>query len=111
MAKITNETPVYDINKMTDAEIQDYLKQRKIEQAKVAAEKGREARKDVEQYLQKKYGLTLAQVWMANGNVVSRTYKNPENGQSYTYSGRGKVPGWLKGADNKPNPAYEVKTN
>ena|SRR5260370_22402800 len=97
-----------DITQMTQSEIEDFLKQRKIQQAKVAQEKGKEARKDVEQYLQKKYGLTLAQVWMAGSNIVSKTYLNPATKETYTYSGRGKVPGWLKGPDNKPNPAYAV---
>jgi hypothetical protein len=100
-----------DITQMTASEIEDYLRQRKLEQAKIAAEKGKEARKDVEVYLQKKWGLTLAQVWMAGSNIVARTYKNPANGQTYTYSGRGKVPAWLKGPDDKPNPAYEVRSN
>ncbi len=97
-----------DITQMTQSEIEDFLKQRKIQQAKVAQEKGKEARKDVEAYLQKKYGLTLAQVWMAGSNIVSRTYKHPTTGETYVYSGRGKVPVWLKGTDNKPNPAYLV---
>ena len=96
---------------MTDAQIAEYMQQRKVQQAKIAAEKGKEARADVENYLQQKYGLTLAQVWMAGGNVVSKTYKNPADGKTYVYSGRGKVPGWLKGSDNKPNPAYEVRSN
>ena len=100
-----------DITQMTQTEIEEYLKQRKIQQAKIAQEKGKEARKDVEAYLQKKYGLTLAQVWMAGSNIVSRTYRNPADGKEYTYSGRGKVPDWLKGHDNKPNPAYEVRSN
>ena len=100
-----------DITQMTDAEILEYQKQRKIQQAKIAQERGKEARKDVEAYLQKKHGLTLAQVWMSGSNIVSKTYLNPANGQTYVYSGRGKVPKWLKGSDDKPNPAYEVKIN
>jgi hypothetical protein len=100
-----------DITQMTQSEIEEHLKQRKIQQAKIAQEKGKEARKDVEQYLQKKYGLTLAQVWMSGSNIVSKTYLNPANGQTYVYSGRGKVPTWLKGPNDKPNPAYEVKAN
>ena len=100
-----------DITQMTESEIQEFLKVRKMQQAKVAAEKGKEARKDVEAYLQKKWGLTLAQVWMAGSNMTSRTFKNPTTGDLYVYSGRGKVPGWLKGPDDKPNTAYEVKTN
>ena len=100
-----------DITQMTQTEIEEYLKQRKIEQAKIAQQKGKEARKDVEAYLQKKYGLTLAQVWMAGSNIVSKTYRNPADGKEYIYSGRGKVPGWLKGPDDKPNPAYLERSN
>ena len=100
-----------DITQMTETEIQEYLQQRKAEQAKLVALKGKEARKDVEAYCLKKHGLTLAQIWMAGSNIVSKTYRNPADGKDYTYSGRGKVPEWLKGADNKPNPAYEVRSN
>ena len=98
---------VRDIASMTEAEIQDYLKQRKAEQAKIVAQKGVEARKDVEAYLQKKWGLTLSQVWMA-GSTQPKTYKNPADGSVYTYSGRGKVPAWLKNGDGKPNAEYEI---
>src|SRR5215471_16232525 len=101
-----------DITQMTESEIQEHLKLRKLEQAKVLREKGEQARKDVEAYCQKKWGLTLAQVWMAGGNFPEpKTYKNPANGSLYTYSGRGKVPEWLQGADKKPNPTYEVRSN
>jgi hypothetical protein len=49
---------------------------------------------------------------MANQKPTERkTYKHPESGTLYTYSGKGKVPAWLKGPDNKPNPAYLVQTN
>src|SRR5258706_1448539 len=107
MAKTNGQ--VVDINTMTDAEIDAFRAQRKAEQAKLVAAKGKEARADVEKYLQTKWGLTLAQVWMANSNAVGpKTYLNPETKQTYTYSGRGKVPTWLKGANGKPNPAYLV---
>lgn len=103
---------VQDINTMTDAEIDAFRQQRKAQQAKLVAEKGKEARKDVEKYLQQKWGLTLAQVWMAGSNSLGpRTYRNPANGETYIYSGRGKVPAWLKDANGKPNPAYLVQSN
>jgi H-NS histone family len=106
------ETKVLDITKMSETEIQDYLRQRKVDQARIIAEKGKEARKDVENYCQQKWQLTLAQVWMAGDNYrAPKTYKNPTTGELYTYSGRGKVPVWLKGADNKPNPQYLVQSN
>ena len=105
---------VLDITAMTDAEIAAYMQQRKAQQARLVAEKGKEARKDVENYCQQKWGLTLAQVWMAGDKSEGpKTYKNPANGEQYTYSGRGKVPGWLQisSENHKPNPAYEVKSN
>jgi hypothetical protein len=49
---------------------------------------------------------------MANGKQVERkTYKNPADGKLYTCSGKGKVPGWLKGVDGKPRPDLEHKSN
>jgi len=50
---------VMDITAMTDNEIAAYMQQRKAQQAKMIAEKGKEARKDVENYCQQKWGLTL----------------------------------------------------
>jgi len=105
---------VKDITKMTDAEIAAYMQERKADQARLGAEKGKEARKDVENYCQQKWGLTLAQVWMAGDNYKGpQTYKHPTNGTLYTYSGRGKVPDWLwiSSEDHKPNPAYVHKSN
>jgi hypothetical protein len=101
-----------DTATLSVSDIEALLRAKKEEQSRIAAEKGVEARKDVEQYLQSKWGLTLTQVWMANGKPIERrTYKNPADGKSYTYSGKGKVPAWLKGTDGKPNPALEVKNN
>lgn len=103
---------VRDIVQMTDLEIQEYMKERKAQQAQMIAQKGKEARKDVEAYCQKKWGLTLAQVWMAGDNYQGpKTYKNPANGETYVYSGRGKVPVWLQDQNKKPNSAYLVQTN
>jgi H-NS histone family len=108
----TKNGQVRDINEMTDAEIEVYRQQRKAQQAKLVAEKGKEARADVEKYLQSKWGLTLAQVWMANQTASQpKTYRNPANGQTYVYSGRGKVPVWLQDHNKKPNAAYLVQTN
>jgi DNA-binding protein H-NS len=101
-----------DVSTLSVADIEALLRAKKEEQAKIAAEKGLEARKDVERYLQEKWGLTLTQVWMANGKPsVKKTYKNPADGKTYTYSGKGKVPAWLKDSNGKPNPAFEVKSN
>jgi DNA-binding protein H-NS len=101
-----------DISQMTDAEIQEYLKQRKVQQANLVREKGVQAKAELETYCMKKYGMSLAAIFTASANGVGpKTYKNPESGSLYTYSGRGKVPGWLQGPDKKPNPAYEVRSN
>jgi hypothetical protein len=102
-----------DTSTLSVSDIEALLKAKKDEQAKYAAENAAKARAAVEEFLQKNWnGLTLAQVWMANGKVIERkTYKNPADGKEYTYSGKGKVPAWLKGTDGKPNPAYEVRSN
>src|SRR5258706_9047586 len=105
MAQANGKT---DITQMSAAEIEEFLKQRKQEQAKLAALKGAEARKDVEAYCLKTHGLTLAQIWMAGWFSEPKTYKNPASGETYTYSGRGKVPAWLKGPNDKPNALYLV---
>ena len=80
-----------------------------MEQAKIVREKGVQAKTELEAYCLKKYGISLAAIFTSSANGAGpKSYKNPTTGELYTYSGRGKVPGWLKGADNKPNPAYAV---
>ena len=70
------------------------------------------AKAELEAYCLKKYGISLAAIFTASADAKGPTnYRNPENGSIYTYSGRGKVPGWLQGPDKKPNPAYEVRSN
>ena len=120
MAKAPNGNgQVRDITTMSAGEIEAFLKEKKAEQARIAAQRGVEVRKELEAYCEQKYGLTLAQVFMASSNSKGpRTYKHPTTGSLYIYSGRGKVPDWLhtnpggkaKG-DKKPNPQYEVRTN
>ena len=115
MAKTPNTPdaiPIYDITKMSDAEIVEFQRQRRLQQAKLVAEKGKQAKTELEAYCLTTYGLSLQQIFMSGGNAKGpTTYKHPENGSLYTYSGKGKVPAWLKGPNNKPNPAYEVKSN
>jgi len=94
-----------DITSMTEAEIKAYLQQRKVEQAKLVREKGVQARADVEAYCLKKHGMTLAAIFTASNKTAEpKTYKNPANGETYTYGGRGKMPAWVK-------PEYEIRTN
>jgi DNA-binding protein H-NS len=102
--------PKTDISKMTDTEIKAYLDQRKVEQAKIVREKGVQAKAELEKHCMEKYGISLAAIFTssANGGAGPKSYKNPATGELYTYSGRGKVPGWLKDANNKPNQAYAV---
>jgi hypothetical protein len=101
-----------DISQMTDQEIAAFLEQRKAEQAKLVRENGVKARAELEQYCLKKYNMSLAAIFTAGNKVLEhKTYKNPETGALYVYKGKGKVPGWLKGANKKPNAAYEVKAN
>lgn len=111
---MSNANSQSHLNAMSDEEIMEFLKQRKIEKQKLAAEKGQQARKELEAYCQKKYGLTLQQIYTASGKTQElKTYKNPNDpdAKPYTYSGRGKVPGWLKGVNGKPRAEYEVKAN
>ena len=91
-----------DLSQLSVADIEQLLKNKKAEQSRIAAEKGVEARKDVEAYCLKKHGLTLAQIWMAGWFGEPKTYRNPKTNETYSYSGRGKVPERLKGADGKP---------
>jgi hypothetical protein len=101
-----------DINNMTVEEIATYLQERKEQEIKDRQEKAIRAKAELEAYCQEKYGLTLAQVFTASDKVQTRKqYQNPEDKKLYSYSGRGKVPGWLKGTDGKPNPQFEVKSN
>jgi len=112
MATKTETQVRTDISKMTDGEIKEYLEQRKQLQAKLVREKGVAAKAELEKHCMEKYGISLAAIFTSSANGTGpKTYKNPEGGALYTYSGRGKVPGWLKGPDNKPNPAYLHQTN
>lgn len=99
-----------DINTMSLEEIAAYLQERKEQEARERHEKAIKAKVELEAYCQEKYGLTLAQVYTASDKPLSarKQYQNPETGALYSYSGRGKVPAWLKGQDGKPNSAYEV---
>jgi len=101
-----------DIGEMSVDEIQAYLKERKETEAKERHRKALTAKAEVEAYVQKKYGLTLREIFTVSETLPARRqYKNPQDGSVYSYSGRGKVPGWLKGPDGKPNAQYEVKSN
>ena len=98
-----------DITKMTASEIEEYLKEKKAREITENREKALKAKRELEAYCQEKYGLTLQQVFTVSGKIPERKqYKDPHSGALYTYSGRGKVPAWLRGADGKPNPQYEV---
>ena len=99
-----------DISQMSVEEIASYLQERKEQESREKREKALAAKAELEEYCQKKYGISLAQVYTASDKETTRRqFKNPADGSIYSYSGRGKVPGWLKGADGKPNLQYEVK--
>ena len=101
-----------DISEMSVEEIAAYLKDRKENEAKETWEKAVKAKVELEAYCQKKYGLTLAQIFTTPDKMPEKKqYKNPQTGELYVYSGKGKVPAWLKGADGKPNQDYVVKSN
>jgi DNA-binding protein H-NS len=95
-----------DITKMTEEEIAVHLQERKQQ----GIQKILKAKKELEAYCQEKYGLTLQEIFTVSDKVPERRqFKDPHSGDIYTYSGRGKVPAWLRGPDGKPNPQYEVK--
>lgn len=101
-----------DISQMTVEEIAAYLKERKENEAKDNWEKAVKAKAELEAYCIKTYNLTLAEIFTTPDKMPERKqYKNPQDGSLYSYSGRGKVPAWLKGSDGKPNAEYEVKSN
>jgi hypothetical protein len=86
-----------DITSMTEQEIKDYLTQRKAEQAKLVHEKGVQARAELEAYCLKKYSMTLVQIFTATKKAPqTKSYRHPETGQTYIYSGRGKLSDWCK---------------
>jgi hypothetical protein len=98
-----------DITQMTDEEALEFLKQRKRENAKLTWETAVKAKGELEAHCQKKYGLSLAAIFTTPDEFSeARQYKHPEDGSLYSYSGRGKVPAWLKGEDGKPNPKLQV---
>lgn len=99
-----------DITQMTAQEIKEYLEQREEEAAQKLRENAAKWKEELEAHCQKKYGVSLASIFTASSNPpkAPRKFKNPKDGSTYTYSGRGKVPEWLKGSDGKPNPQYEV---
>jgi DNA-binding protein H-NS len=98
-----------DITKMTVAEIAAYLQEKKQRDVLEKQQRALKAKKELEAYCQEKYGLTLQEVFTVSDKAPQRKqYKDPNCGDIYTYSGRGKVPAWLKGPDGKPNEAYRV---
>lgn len=101
-----------DISQMSVEEITAYLQERKVAEARDRHERAIKAKAELEQYCQERYGLTLAQIFTASDKMpAQRQYKNPQTGEIWTYSGKGKVAGWAKGSDGKPNPELEVKSN
>ena len=98
------------ITRMTVEEIAAYLEQKKQSDVREKHQKALKAKQELGAYCQRKYGLTLQQVFTASDKAPQwKQYKNPQNGSLYNYSGRGKLPTWLKGPDGKPNKGLEVK--
>jgi DNA-binding protein H-NS len=82
------------------------MKRREAEARKVQ-EDGLRIKEELEGYCIKTYGLALRSIYMASKKAPEKkTYKNPEDGKLYVYSGKGKVPKWLwiNDANHKPNP-------
>lgn len=94
-----------DITQMSAQEIKDYLRQREEDAAKQLRENVTKWKEELEAHCQKKYGVSLATIFTATSKPrETKQFKNPADGKLYTYSGRGKLPGWVK-------PEYEVKSN
>jgi DNA-binding protein H-NS len=95
-----------DITQMSEQEIKDYLQRRKEEQEKLVRENGVKAKAELEAYCLKKYNMTLQQIFTASDKAPKpkRQFKNPQDNSTYTYSGKGKLPAWVK-------PEYEIKAN
>jgi hypothetical protein len=86
-----------DITKMSEQQIKDHLRQRKAEQVKLVHENGIKARAELEAYCLDKYKMTLVQIFTATKKAPqTKLYRHPETGQTYSYTGRGKLPAWCK---------------
>jgi len=97
------------ITRMTVEEIAAYLEQKKQSDVREKHQKALKAKQELGAYCQRKYGLTLQQVFTASDKAPQwKQYKNPQDGSLYNYSGRGKLPTWLKGPDGKPAD-FEIK--
>jgi hypothetical protein len=111
-----NPAPVLDMSKMTVAEIEAYLAQKKLEQARLLLEKKADIIKELEAYVLKTHGFSLSDLGLSEKTeraqpATAGIYINPTTKEEYSYRGLGKVPDWLKtggnGDDaNKPNQAY-----
>jgi hypothetical protein len=98
------------INRMSLEEIAAYLERRKQRDIQEKHQKALKAKKELGAYCQRKYGLTLQEIFTASDKAPEKKlYRNPDDGSIYSYSGRGKLPGWLKGPDGKPNKSFEVR--
>jgi hypothetical protein len=77
------------------SQLREMLKQAEETEAKLAAEKGPEIRKELEDYLLKKYGLSLEAIGLVEKTERKapepRTYLNPNTKETYVYKGWGKV--------------------
>lgn len=91
-----------DITQMTAQEIRDYLRQKEEEAAKQLQLNAAKWKEELDAYCWKKYSVSLATIFTASAKPRDvKQYKNPQDGKLYTYSGRGKLPNWVK-------PEYEV---
>jgi DNA-binding protein H-NS len=72
-----------------------------------ARQNGPEMRKKLEAYCLKEFGMSLASVISSTRKAPTpKTFKNPANGELYTYPGKGKYPDWLQ--RNEQRKAYAV---
>ena len=64
-------------------------------------------------YCQKQFGVSLSSIGLIErkASKLAGNYKHPDTGALYYYGGFGKVPAWLKGADDKPRQDLLHKSN
>lgn len=88
--KLLNELSLKDLKKMVE--------QKEREEKDKLAERGLAIKQEVEAYVQKKYGLTLQQIFTASSKPAKRPllYVNPETQEMFWYRHRGRLPDWVK---------------
>src|SRR5262245_20716261 len=97
-----------DITKMTDAEIDEFKRQRAAARSKELHKQAPKMRRMLEDYATKTFNFSLDEILGVLGapsttkngmakNGVAKTYRNPATGETWTYPSRGRMPKWVRG--------------